>query len=1046
MGSNIFSASLSGMNAAQYGLSTAQNNIANANTPGYTRQTVLLTSQAAQATGAGFVGQGVNVTGVVRAYDQFLTGQVRQVQSQASYLTTYLSSMTQVDNLLSNTTSGISTSLQGFYNAMNGLVNNPESIPARQTVLGTAQSAVNSFKTMDQSLTDIASGLSGQISGSVQTVNTYATQIATLNISIKSAIAASQGQQPNALLDQRDQLVNLLNKEVKVNVQQQTDGSMSVFMGSGQALVVGDKAMALQVVQNPSDPSKVDVAYLNLGKITTIQQSSLQGGNLGAYLTFRDQSLEPARNALGLVALGMAANINQQNQMGQDLNGARGGSLMLAAAPRVSSGANNAGTALMTGAIYNVGAMTTSDYQLKYDGTNYSMTRLSDNVVTNLGATLPGAGVDGFSVTLSAGTPVAGDTYLIRPTANAARDIALTTSDPAKIATALPLRASASISASSAIATSTVISGAITDSAVTVAGTTATSATFTVDGKALLTSSVAAGAAVPSPLTTAAGLDLAWPAFAAANPGYILSGTFAGGNAQITKAGGTAITLAETITAGTGATTTPLSAATVGFMGTTPGSAANKTTVASGLISGSVISVAGTTASAAAFTVDGKTLFSNSIAAGATGTLITGANLDAAWPAFAAANPGYTLSGTFVAGTAQITLQGGTPITLAETQTAGTGATLSPFAAAGAGFIGTSPGTAASKVAGITVATPANANLTSPVSIAFSSPTSYTVTGAVPAVVGAQVYNPLLVPLPTISYNGWTMQLSAAPAAGDVLNVVANSGAATVGSGAYNLNPVSINFTSATTYDVVEMRGVPPAAVTLGTGVPYVSGTPISYNGWTAQITGVPAIGDTFNISKGTNAGTMLVTAAAANTAGAAISGGALSVQPFTIMFNNPATSYTVSGATPAVVGSVPYVAGQDISYNGWTMQVTGAPVAGDVFNVATNTNATGDNRNALLMAGQQNQNMMINGTTTILGTFSQMVGSIGAKTQELTITSQAQDAMLTQTVATQQSVSGVNLDEEAANLLRYQRAYQAAAKAMQIANTMFDSLLTLGR
>jgi flagellar hook-associated protein 1 FlgK len=783
-----------------------------------------------------------------------------------------------------------------------------------------AQTAVNAFQASDQSLTDIANSLTGQITGSVQTVNTYATQIANLNTTIKSAIATGQGQQPNDLLDQRDQLVNLLNKEVKVSVQQQTDGSMSVFVGSGQALVVGDQAMALQVVQNPLDSNKVDVAYFNNGKTVTLQQSSLQGGNLGAYLTFRDQNLEPARNALGRVAMAFASNINQQNQLGQDLNGVPGSSLLSSVAPRVGKGANNTGNASIAGTITNVAALTTSDYQVKFDGANYTMTRMSDNVVTNLGANISSSSVDGFSLTLVSGAMNPGDSFLIRPTANAARDIAVMTNDPAKIATALPFRGSASISATNAANITTVVSGAITDSAVTVAGTGASTDTFTVDGKTLLTSTVAAGA---------------------------------------------------------------------------------------------------------------------------TGPLLTAANLDTAWTTFAAANPGYTLTGTFTAGTAQITKAGGAAIVLAEALTTGTGATVTPFSAATPGFIGTTPGSTVSLITGITISTPGDPNLKNPVAITFTSPTTYTVTGAVPAVAGAQTFTP-----PNISYNGWTMQLNGAtpPAAGDVLNVGANSGTGKVSSGTYNMNPVSISFTSATAYNVVEMRGVPPTAVTLGTGT-YTSGAPISYNGWTANISGTPVTGDTFNITKGSNAASMLLSAAAGNSNGASISGGALSVQPFSIMFSNPPTSYTVTGATPTPVPNpVAYAAGQDISYNGWTMQVTGNPVAGDVFNVAPNTTATGDNRNALLMAGQQTQNLLINGTATIQGAFSQLVGSVGAKTQELTITSQAQDAMVTQTVAAQQSVSGVNLDEEAANLLRYQRAYQAAAKAMQIANTMFDSLLTLGR
>jgi len=624
------------MNAAQYALTTTEHNIANANTPGFTRQQVLVSSRAAQASGAGFIGQGVDVAGVQRIYDQFLTTQVRQEQSQSSYLSAYLSVMKQVDNLVADPAAGVSPAMQSFFDAMNGLSSSPESVPARQTVISTAQFAVNRFQAIDQRLTDIADGLTGQIAGSVQSVNTYANQIATLNGNIKRAIAAGQGQPPNDLLDQRDQLVNQLNKEMKVTVQQQTDGAMNVFVGNGQALVIDERAMALQVVQSPNDPSKVDIAYLTNGKTIPLQQSSLQGGNLGAYLTFRDQSLEPARNALGRVALGLATSLNQQNQLGQDLQGVLGGSLLVAAAPRVDKGANNTGTATLSASIASVSALTTSDYQLKFDGTHYTMTRLSDNALTNLGASLvPAPTVDGFTVNLDAGAMAAGDSFSIRPTANAARDIALLNNDPAKLATAAPIRTSAALT-----------------------------------------------------------------------------------------------------------------------------------------------------------------------------------NL----------------------GTAKIT----------------------------AGTVNAPP--------------PLNANLQAPLSITFTSATTFTVVGAVPA-VGAQTYTP-----------------------------------------------------------------------------------------------------------------------------------------------------------------------GQAISFNGWTTQISGTPVAGDAFNVAANTNATGDNRNVLLMAGLQKQNLLANGTTSFQGAYSQLVGSIGAKTNELMVTSQAQDAMLTQTVAMQQGVSGVNLDEEAANLLRYQKAYQASAKAMQIANTMFDALLTLGR
>ncbi len=919
MGSNnIFAASLSGLNAAMYELNTTQHNIANANTPGYTRQQVVLGTPDAQATGSGFVGQGVNVVTVKRLYDQFLTTQVLQQQNQSSYLNTYLASMTQVDNLVSNTTSGVPNAMQSVFDAVNGLANTPTSVPARQTVLSSAQAVVDSFQSVSQGLTTMSSALNGQISNSVQQINTYSAQIAKLNAGITTAMAVNNGQPPNDLLDQRDQLINKLNQQVGVTTQQQPDGSVNVFVGSGQALVVGNQAMSLQVVQNPNDPSSLNVAYLNNGKTIPIQQSSLQGGSLGSYLAFREQNLQPAQNALGLVALGFASNINRQNQLGLDMNGKPGAALMSIASPLVSAGPANTGTASVTASIVNVSAMTASDYQLKYDGTNYTLTRLSDNTVTPLGTTVPlSQVVDGVTVTASSGM-AAGDSFLIRPTANAAGSISVTTTDPAKVAAALPFNGVASLNAKN------------------------------------------------------------------------------------------------------GTMTAPL-----------------------GTLSNSTVDNLGSSASTDTFTVDGKTLFTNTLPANTAGNLITPAQLDAAWPAFQAANPGYTLTGTFAAGTAQITKADGTAIALNEIMKPGTGATMTSLAGTGVGFTSVTPSNLNSKIVGITVNTPTNTNLAKPVVITFTDATHYTVTGAVPAVAGSQTYTS-----PNISYNGWTMQLgtgASAPAAGDVFSVGANSGTATVSNGSYNLNPVSINFTSATAYNVVEMTGTPPAPVTLGTGT-YTSPGPstVNYNGWTTQITGTPAAGDTFNVVQGSSATTMLATPAATNTGTGVITGGALSVQPFTIMFNNPPTSYTVSGATPAVAGSVPYVAGQNISYNGWTIQVSGTPTAGDVFNVAPNTTGTGDNRNALLMAGLQNQNLMSNGTTTLLGQFNQMVGAIGSKTSELTTTSAAQTTLVAQTVASQQAVSGVNLDEEAANLLQYQRAYQASAKAMQIANTMFDALLTL--
>jgi flagellar hook-associated protein 1 FlgK len=216
----------------------------------------------------------------------------------------------------------------------------------------------------------------------------------------------------------------------------------------------------------------------------------------------------------------------------------------------------------------------------------------------------------------------------------------------------------------------------------------------------------------------------------------------------------------------------------------------------------------------------------------------------------------------------------------------------------------------------------------------------------------------------------------------------------------------------------------------------------------------------TIDPSKIAAAAPILASAALSNTGSALISNGAVippaptntNLQtPVTLTFNAvvpPATlpTYTVTGAVPAVAAPVSYTPGSPITlaYNGWTAQITGTPAAGDVFNIAPNTSATGDNRNALLMAGLQTQNTLANSSTSYQGAYDQLVAQVGNTTSAMTQSSTAQTTMVTQLVQSQQSVSGVNLDEEAANLIRYQRAYQAAGKAIQVANTMFDTLLNL--
>ena len=634
MATSILSIGQSALAAAQVGLSTTSHNIANASTPGYSRQVAIQGTAQAQNFGFGFMGQGTQVSTIQRVYNEYLGVQMQSAQASKSGLDAYYTQIKQIDNMLSDPASGMSPALQNFFSGIQTLASNPSSAPARQAALSSADTLVGRFQSMAGQLSEMGQGVNSQIQSSVSAINSYADQIAKLNDAISKA-QRSSGQPPNDLLDQRDQLITDLNKEIKATVVKQGDGTYNVFIGNGQSLVVGTTTSKLVNVASPTDPSKIEVAYLNSdGSTSVLGGASLVGGQLGGLIEFRSKTLEPAQNALGRVAIGLASTINAQHRLGQDLNGNLGGDLFTLASPVVTANSNNTGSATVTASISDAGALTTSDYSLQFDGTNYSLTRLSANTTTTFApAALPKT-VDGVTLNVST-APAAGDSFLIRPTVNGASGIGLAFSDPALLAAASPIRTAA----------------------------------------------------------------------AAANTG---SATISGGS--------------------------------------------------------------------------------------------------------------------------------------------------------------------------VNAPPPPNANLQQPVTITFTSPTTYDVTGA--------------------------------------------------GTG----NP---------------------------TGLTYTPGSTITYNGWSATISGTPA--------------------------------------------------------------------------------------AGDSFSVASNAGGVGDGSNALLLGALQTANTLANGTTSFQGAYSQFVSEVGNKTRELDVTSSAAGNLLSQATLSLQNESGVNLDEEASNLLRYQQAYQAAGKVMQIASQLFDVLLSIG-
>jgi flagellar hook-associated protein 1 FlgK len=436
----------SGLYAAQAALSTTGHNITNANVAGYSRQTTVQETSIAMGSAIGYIGTGTQIADVKRYSDEFLNAQVRTAQASTSGLDAYQAQISQIDNLLSDSTSGLSPALQDYFAAVQNLTGDRAGVPSRGALLSSAETLAGRFQSMDARMQEIRKGVNTQVTAGVTLINTYASQIADLNDKIGKLSAGESKNMPNDLLDQRDQLVMELNKQVKATVMPGDNNSLTVSIGSGQPLVVGASHYALEAIGSPTDPTRITVGYATSNKVTPLPESALTGGALGAVLEFRSKSLDLAQNSLGRVAIGLASSVNAQQNLGLDANGQPGADFFSYGTLEAKKNVNNslAGTTVIQPTITDPTQLTTSDYKITNDGTNYHVIRLSDNK-QELAAYDPAATTeldfDGVHYAFS-GTTATGDNFLVQPTLNGAANFKVKLTEGAQIAAAAPIATS----------------------------------------------------------------------------------------------------------------------------------------------------------------------------------------------------------------------------------------------------------------------------------------------------------------------------------------------------------------------------------------------------------------------------------------------------------------------------------------------------------------------------------------------------------------------------------------------------------------------------
>jgi flagellar hook-associated protein 1 FlgK len=480
--SDAIGISLTALQALQQAIAVTSNNVANANTPGFDVESIDLTEAAPQSNGSVTLGAGVDVAGVTRAFSQAETNQLNTSQSALGSLNAQQNFTNQIDNLFGTTANGLTTALQTYFSGWSNVADDPTSTAARQALLGDAQALASSFQSSSTQLNSMNANVNTQITGDVTQINADAQSIAQLNQQIVAGTAS--GQTPNTLLDQRDELVSGLSQLVGVTTTLNQDGSMNVFIGTGQPLVLENSTTTLTTVPDQFNASELQISSSALAGNSI--SSSITSGDLGGLLQARNQVINPALNQLGQIATALSQSANAQQNSGLDLNGNFGANLFSVGGPTATASSNNTDATTASVSIANLGALTPDNYILAFNKGAFTLT----NTTTGDAVALTGAGTAaspltgaGLSIVLS-GTPAAGDQFLIQPTAQAASTIQVAITDPSQIAAAGAIQTSASDSNSgnATIAPGTVLDAANPDLLQTTTIQFTSPTTFSVNG------------------------------------------------------------------------------------------------------------------------------------------------------------------------------------------------------------------------------------------------------------------------------------------------------------------------------------------------------------------------------------------------------------------------------------------------------------------------------------------------------------------------------------------------------------------------------------
>ncbi len=416
---NVMNNALSGINAAQGGLSVISNNLANAGVGYYHRQSAVFGENPGTMTTNGYFGNGTYFSHVRREFDEFVNMQYNNARSRSGDYEAFMKNASRVDDLLSNSTDDLARMLGSFFTSLDEAASDASDKTLVDVFLGKAKTMVSQLKEADRRLREMDNDVNHQIDNKVKDINTYAEKIAKLNEQISNSRAVN-GAEPNDLLDVRDRLVNELNSVIGIKVIEQ-NGNFNVSFANGLPLVTGGRANRLEAVASGADDSRLSIGFVDsAGNVREIKDDQIRGGELSGVLRSRREIIDPARQKLNQMALVFAEKFNEVHRKGYDANGNTGKDFFAVGSGSVVSNTHNKGKADFDIKYNDVSKVTGNNYDVSYDGTNWNVTRLPEGiaVTANFDGATGTLSFEGMDIKISNNTAQAGDKFLLKPVDN----------------------------------------------------------------------------------------------------------------------------------------------------------------------------------------------------------------------------------------------------------------------------------------------------------------------------------------------------------------------------------------------------------------------------------------------------------------------------------------------------------------------------------------------------------------------------------------------------------------------------------------------------